>query len=295
MEGVEDIPGSALAEGITWEWETFGEYLDALERMPRAVEVGTQIPHAALRAYVMGDRALDAPTAEDLSAMTQAVTQGLRAGALGMSFGRTGRASQLPCCVIRTSRRESSVSRPTRAAPRPPINNRHIFKRLYPLGDRLDYEPSPQDSIAAIAERERRDPWEVTYDVSTQCQRARVLLLPLLNYAGNNYDHLHDMMSDPVSLQGLGDGGAHCGIVCDASMTTYLMSYWVRDRNRGSRLSLETAVHRLTGDPAAFYGLGDRGILEPGRRADLNLIPTSTTSLCAIPSASRICLPARDG
>ena len=61
MEGVEDIPGSALAEGITWEWETFGEYLDALERMPRAVDVGTQIPHAALRAYVMGDRALGRP------------------------------------------------------------------------------------------------------------------------------------------------------------------------------------------------------------------------------------------
>jgi N-acyl-D-amino-acid deacylase len=89
MEGVEDIPGSALAEGITWEWESFGEYLDALERMPRAVDVGTQIPHAALRAYVMGDRALDAPTADDLAAMSQAVTDGLRAGALGMSFGRT--------------------------------------------------------------------------------------------------------------------------------------------------------------------------------------------------------------
>ena len=79
MEGVEDIPGSALAEGITWEWESFGEYLDALERMPRAVDVGTQIPQAALRAYVMGDRALDAPTADDLTAMTQAVTDGLRA------------------------------------------------------------------------------------------------------------------------------------------------------------------------------------------------------------------------
>ena len=98
------------------------------------------------------------------------------------------------------------------------------------------------------------------------------LLLPLLNYAGNNYDHLYDMMSDPVSLQGLGDGGAHCGIICDASMTTYLLSHWVGKRTRGPRLSLETAVHRLTGDPAGFYGLGDRGALAPGRRADVNLI-----------------------
>jgi N-acyl-D-amino-acid deacylase len=150
--------------------------------------------------------------------------------------------------------------------------NRHTFKRLYPLGDRLDYEPSAKDSVAAIAERERRDPWDVTYDILLGAEGREFLLLPLLNYAGNNYDHLHDMMSDPVSLQGLGDGGAHCGIVCDASMTTYLMSYWVRDRTRGPRLALETAVHRLTGDPAAFYGLGDRGVLEPGRRADINLI-----------------------
>jgi N-acyl-D-amino-acid deacylase len=418
MEGVEDIPGSALAEGISWDWETFGEYLDALERMPRAVDVGTQIPQAALRAYVMGDRALDAPTAEDLSAMTQAVTQGLRAGALGMSFGRTaghrsatgqhvpgtfseedelaalmtamaeagtgvlqvvpagvggemggdhrhsidaevewitrlGQQFRIPLTflamvneqdphdwrrwfdAVHTANAAGANVRPqvasrafgmlmghqsrmnpfrhrpsyralmdlplekrvallrdpelkSRILGEPPDSsgapsadqlNRHIFKRLYPLGDRLDYEPSPQDSIAAIAERERRDPWEVTYDVLLNAGGREFLLLPLLNYAGNNYDHLHDMMSDPVSLQGLGDGGAHCGIVCDASMTTYLMSYWVRDRNRGSRLSLETAVHRLTGDPATFYGLGDRGILEPGRRADLNLIDIDNLAL----------------
>jgi N-acyl-D-aspartate/D-glutamate deacylase len=157
--------------------------------------------------------------------------------------------------------------------------NRHTFKRLYPLGDRLDYEPSAEDSIAAIAERERRDPWEVTYDTLLGAEGREFLLFPLLNYAGNDYHHLHDMMSDPVSLQGLGDGGAHCGIVCDASMTTYLMSYWVRDRTRGPRIPLETAVHRLTGDPAAFYGLGDRGVLAFGRRADINLIDLDNLGL----------------
>ena len=150
--------------------------------------------------------------------------------------------------------------------------NSHTFKRLYPLGDRLDYEPAAEDSIAAIAQREGRDPWEVTYDILLGAGGREFLLLPLLNYAGNNYDHLHDMMTDPVSLQGLGDGGAHCGIVCDASMTTYLVSYWVRDRTRGPRIALENAVHRLTGDPASFYGLSDRGLLTPGRRADINLI-----------------------
>lgn len=418
MEGVEDIPGSALAEGITWEWETFGEYLDALERMPRAVDVGTQIPQAALRAYVMGERALGAPTADDLAAMSRAVTEGLRAGALGMSFGRTaghrsltgepvpgtfsdedelvalmaamteagtGVLQVVPAGVggemggdqrhsidaevewisrlgarfgmpltflamvneqdphdwrrwfgaVRDANAAGANVRPQvasrafgmlmghqsrmnpfrhRPSYRPlmdlPLDervrvlrnpevkarilaetpesgdgpsadqlNRYTFKRLYPLGDRLDYEPSADGSIAAIAERERRDPWDVTYDVLLGAEGREFLLLPLLNYAGNNYDHLHDMMSDPVSLQGLGDGGAHCGIICDASMTTYLMSYWVRDRTRGPRIPLETAVHRLTGDPAAFYGLGDRGVLAPGRRADVNLIDLDTLGL----------------
>jgi N-acyl-D-amino-acid deacylase len=119
---------------------------------------------------------------------------------------------------------------------------------------------------------EGRDPWDVTYDTLLGANGREFLLLPLLNYAGNNYDHLHDMMSDPVSIQGLGDGGAHCGIVCDASMTTYLLTHWTRDRTRGPKLSLEWAVRRLTHDPARLYGLGDRGVLAPGMRADLNVI-----------------------
>jgi N-acyl-D-aspartate/D-glutamate deacylase len=161
---------------------------------------------------------------------------------------------------------------PEPSAPSADQLNMHTFKRLYPLGEALDYEPAREDSIAAIAEREGRDPWEVTYDVLLGAGGREFLLLPLLNYAGNNYDHLYDMMSDPVSLQGLGDGGAHCGIICDASMTTYLLSHWVGKRTRGPGLSLEYAVHRLTGDPAGFYGLGDRGVLAPGRRADINLL-----------------------
>ena len=411
MEGVEDIPGSALSEGITWEWESFGEYLDALERMPRAVDIGAQIPHAAVRGFVMGDRAQDTATGMDVDAMIKIVADGLRAGALGMSFGRTaGHRSasgepvpgtyseedelaalmaamaevgsgvlqvvpagvggamggdhrhsidaeiewitrlgqkypvpltflamvneqdpqdwrrwfaavheanaagaairpQVACRAFGMLMGHQSRMNPFRHRPRyralmdlpleqrverlrdPEIRaqilgeppdpsplpsadelNKHIFKRLYPLGEALDYEPAAEDSIAAIAEREGRDPWEVTYDVLLGAGGREFLLLPLLNYAGNNYDHLYDMMSDSVSLQGLGDGGAHCGIICDASMTTYLLSHWVGKRTRGPVLSLETAVHRLTGDPAAFYGLGDRGVLAPGRRADINLI-----------------------
>src|SRR5580693_4189701 len=363
MEGVEDIPGSALSEGITWEWESFGEYLDALERMPRAVDVGAQIPHAAVRGFVMGDRAQDTATGVDIDAMSRIVAEGLRAGALGMSFGRTaghrsasgepvpgtyseedelaalmaamakvgsgvlqvvpagvggamggdqrhsidaeiewitrlGRHHRIPLTFLAMVNeqdphdwrqwfaavhkanaagariRAQILAEPPDPSPQPTADqlNKHIFKRLYPLGEALDYEPAPEDSIAAIAEREGRDPWEVTYDVLLGAGGREFLLLPLLNYAGNNYDHLYHMMSDSVSLQGLGDGGAHCGIICDASMTTYLLSHWVGNRTRGPGLPLETAVHRLTGDPAGFYGLGDRGVLAPGRRADVNLI-----------------------
>jgi N-acyl-D-aspartate/D-glutamate deacylase len=148
----------------------------------------------------------------------------------------------------------------------------HLFKRLYPLGEALDYEPDREASVAAIAGREGRDPWEVLYDLMLGSDGRDFLLHPLLNYGRGSYDGLFSMMSDPMTVQGLGDGGAHCGIVCDASMTTYLLSHWARDRSRGPRLSVEHAVRRLTGDPAALYGLGDRGVLAPGRRADVNVI-----------------------
>ena len=91
MEGVEDIPGTALAEGMTWDWETFPEYLDALERLPRTVDVGTHVPHGAVRAYVMGERGArnEAPTETDIAQMSRIVEEGLRAGALGFSTSRT--------------------------------------------------------------------------------------------------------------------------------------------------------------------------------------------------------------
>jgi N-acyl-D-aspartate/D-glutamate deacylase len=98
------------------------------------------------------------------------------------------------------------------------------------------------------------------------------LLLPLLNYGGGSYDGLLEMMRDPISLNGLGDGGAHVGLVCDASMTTYMLSYWARDRSRGEGFTVAEAVRRITSEPASFYGMNDRGVIAPGMRADLNLI-----------------------
>ncbi len=419
MEGVEDIPGTALYEGIKWDWHSFPEYLDALDRAPHALDLGTQVPHAAVRAYVMGERALDDATAEDLAAMSVIVAESLDAGALGFSTGRTqghrdvhgkpvpgtfaaeeelealygtlaaaghgvfevvpagvggvestdpegamerelkwiirlGKSAPVPLtflimqstfdpdawrryfeAVRQANARGANIRaqigsrcfsalvghqsrlNPFKYAPayqaiadlplpdligrlrRPEVReailaqapeankastsldrmSRHIFKRLFPLGDTLDYEPTADKSVAAIAQREGRDPWEVAFDLMLGADGRDFLLFPLLNYGKGSYDGLYDMMSDPQTVQGLGDGGAHSSIVCDASMTTYLLTYWTRDRTRGPRLALEYAVRRLTGDGAQFYGLTDRGVIRAGMRADLNLIDYDNLAL----------------
>jgi N-acyl-D-amino-acid deacylase len=154
-----------------------------------------------------------------------------------------------------------------------------VFDQLFPLGPELNYEPLPADSVAAIAARQGRDPWEVLYDLMLDDAGRSYLMNPMLNYGRGCYDGLYEMLSDRLTVQGLGDGGAHCGVVCDASMTTYLLTHWVRDRTRGPRLPLEAAVRRLSSDTAGLYGLGDRGVIAPGRRADLNLLDLDTLRL----------------
>jgi N-acyl-D-aspartate/D-glutamate deacylase len=149
---------------------------------------------------------------------------------------------------------------------------RRTLDDVFALGDDLEYEPRPENSIRSIARRQGVDPWEVAYDALLADDGREFLLWPLLNYANHCYDGLLDMMEDPISVQGLGDAGAHVSLVCDASVNTYMLSHWARDRSRGRRLSLEAAVRRLTSDPAALYGLGDRGVLAPGMRADLNVV-----------------------
>jgi len=411
MEGVEDIPGSALAEGIAWDWESFPEYLDALDRTPRAIDIGTHVPHAAVRAYVMGRRAHEDADAGELEAMRAIVVEAMHAGALGVSTGRTRghrdlRGRPVPgtfapevevatllgamaeaghavfelvpsgiggieggdplgsmdtelewmielslrtpnpiTFLVMESNTHPDLWRPWFDAVRDanargahlrpqvasrcfgvlmghqsrmnpfrytetypklaplPIDERMVklrdpevrativaeakaatgapymdrltpdqFDHLFPLGDPLDYEPTADRSVAATAARTRRDPWEVTYDALLEADGREFLLHPYLNYGRGSYDGLYEMLRDPMTVQGLGDGGAHCAIVCDASMTTFLLTHWVRDRTRGPRLQLETAVRRLTADPAALYGLDDRGTLTPGRRADVNLV-----------------------
>ncbi len=147
-----------------------------------------------------------------------------------------------------------------------------MMRRLFRLGDPPDYEPPPEQSVAAIARREGRDAEAVLYDLMLGADGRELLLFLLLNYDGGNLDPVYEMLRHPHTVLGLGDGGAHCGIVCDATMTTFMLTHWVRDRRRGPRLPLEFAVRRLTADNAALLGLRDRGRLRPGLKADINII-----------------------
>jgi len=400
MEGVEDIPGTALSEGMTWEWESFPEYLDALEKMPRSVDIGTQVPHGAIRAYVMGERGAknEKATPEEIDQMAALVREGLEAGALGFSTSRTilhrakdgelvpgttaeddevlglgrmlgevghgvfevasdlapegkeldwmsrlgketGRPVAFACLqnpidpnqwerlleAVDKDKAEGGHLTPE-VAQRPaglllglestihPLMFRPSFQTIqglpvaerkermadpklretiladqprfdllpgpaaviaggwsmmYPLGDPPDYEPGPEKSIKAIADREGRTPDEVVYDLLAA---GEFIYLPLLGYANGDLDAIRTMMLHPSAVFGLSDGGAHCGLICDASMPTFLLTHWVRDRDRGERIALEDVVERQTRRTARLYGMEDRGVLTPGMKADVNVI-----------------------
>ncbi len=146
------------------------------------------------------------------------------------------------------------------------------FHKLFPLGDPPEYEPTADQSVEAIAGREGRNPKAVAYDLLMQRDGDELLYFPLFNYSDGNLDSTLEMLRHPTAAIGLSDGGAHCGVICDASTPTYLLTHWVRDRVRGERIPLEWAVRKQTRETAALYGLHDRGTLEPGKKADLNVI-----------------------
>jgi N-acyl-D-amino-acid deacylase len=405
MEGVEDIPGTALAEGITWQWETFPEYLDSLDGRRWTMDVGTQIAHGAVRAYVMGERGArnEPATTDDIAAMAAIVRDAIQAGALGFSTSRTiahraidgepvpgtfaaedelfgigavlgelgagvfelaptGSAGEdvvAPVKEVDWMRRlAAEIGRPVtfgllqvdaapdlwrelldvsaaaladgtplvpqvpgrptgvlggfdttycfldavpayvalagrtalekvaylrtaegRAAvldwdPDPETAARltHAAERSYVLGDPPDYEPGPEATIAAIAARQGCSVLEVALDAMLADDGHGLVYVPILNYSDGNSDANREMLLHPAAVLGLADGGAHVGTICDASMPTWMLTHWVRDRTRGERLPLEFVVRRQTQDTARLYGLGDRGVLLPGAVADVNLI-----------------------
>lgn len=405
MEGVEDIPGTALSEGIDWSWETFPEYLDAVDATPRVLDVAAQVPHAALRAFVMGDRAHEEPTAGEIGEMARLAEEGLRAGAVGFSTSRTilhrskhglvpgthavpdellaicdaisrvghrvvemvgddgpneaadgwlgevarrtgatvtyalaqnpGRphgyrealdqALQLRAeglqVVPQVSNRPTGmlfgfrsslhpfVTHPTYRAllDRPfaermtalrdpqtrqklieegPSTDKRIalslmtrWDQMFPLGDPPDYEPPYEASARAEADRRGCRPEEVMLEWMMDRDGEALIFVPLASYAEHNHDAIRELMTHPTTVLGLSDGGAHCGLICDASMPTYLLTHWARDRRRGERISLEDAVHLQTQRTASVYGFADRGSIEVGKRADFNLIDFSALRL----------------
>lgn len=400
MEGVEDIPGSALAEGIKWEWESFPEYLDALEAMPRAIDVATQVPHGAVRAYVMGERASSdyEPTPEEIKAMADLVREGVEAGALGFSASKTllhkdvngvhspgtfsgydemlglGMGMQglnnavfelvsdhlgeegewewirafqaetgLPVTLIATTApaytsgkllkyaqeameqglaiRPQVAGRPTGVLhglqssfhafighptwhaelkdldhdalvekmqepeikrkllseisliKKPPmLDLKSLLGQVFPLGERPNYEPEYKDSVAGIAEQENRDPMEVMYDLLVASDGKELFYQPLAGYPGYSLDGQKRLMEHPQVMMGLSDGGAHCGVIADAGMPTFILTHWGRDRTRGDKMEVEAIVQSLTSDTANAYGMFDRGLLQVGKIADINII-----------------------
>ena len=402
MEGVEDIPGLVLTEGLTWDWESFPDFLDAIDRRPHDVDIATQLPHSALRVYVMGERAIrrEAATADDNRKMAELATQAIEAGAFGFTTSRnlnhktrageavpsmgadevelreialgvkaagrgvlefsadfafTGEdvaaeialyrrlveASGLPMSLAiafmnerpdlgrkmmaelndayaaglpirlqvvgrpvgvlqgfnlslhpfercpsflpladlpwddRIARlRDPGVKAAIAAEAADPANQTLIsdqYSNLFLLGDPPNYEPAPEDSVAAIAARTGETPQSVLYDLVMTNNGHGLIFLPLTNFSDGHLDDFATVLKQDNILVGLGDAGAHVGIVCDASYSTFLLTHWGRDR-QGERLPLPDLVKALTSDSAEAVGLRDRGVIAPGYKADLNVI-----------------------
>jgi N-acyl-D-aspartate/D-glutamate deacylase len=146
------------------------------------------------------------------------------------------------------------------------------FRTTFALGSPPDYEPGPERSLIGIAAATGRTPLAVAYEAMLEDDGRGLLYVPILNYSNGDLEPAREMLLHPRAAAGLGDGGAHCGVICDASQPTFMLTHWTRDRSRGERLPLEWMVKKQTHDTARLYGLGDRGTIEVGAIADLNLI-----------------------
>jgi N-acyl-D-aspartate/D-glutamate deacylase len=424
MDGVEEIPGPVLAEGLKWDWESFPDFLDVLDRRQYSMDIGVQLTHAPLRVYVMGDRALahEAATAEDIEAMSGHVRAAMKAGAFGFSaarvlghlarsgahvpgtfaadeeltalaraMGEEGKgvfqivplgADGLGCTPDEYFAEHDRFKRIAAAAGRPltylmlqvhtaasdtwrrlvqaseaaheeglflypqiatrgfgvllaldgahPFETRPTYRRLaqlplaqrlvemrkpevtsailgeaddltvkeklasmsdanlarlYRLQEPIDYEPDVSQNFGALAAAAGKNLREFAYDYFVSGPNGGVAVWFALNYAGGDLSHVPEMLASPVTVAGLGDGGAHSRYICDASLPTFSLSFWARDRKRGPTLPVELMVKRQTSDAARLYALADRGTIAPGLRADLNVIDFDRLKL-KVPSIS---------
>jgi len=146
------------------------------------------------------------------------------------------------------------------------------FHKMYPMGDDDNYEPKPEDSIAAIAERKGVTPQEAAYDAMMESGGKALLYFPLFGYSTNDLSAIEETLKHPQTGLSLADGGAHVGAICDGGTPTFMLTHWTRDRTRGPKFPIEQIVRIQTKDTAEQYGLFDRGVLKPGMRADINVI-----------------------
>jgi N-acyl-D-aspartate/D-glutamate deacylase len=418
MEGVEDIPFPVLAEGLPWTWESYPDYLDGLAKRRFDVDIGSQLPHAALRVFVMGERGVnrEPATEADIHAMAAIAKRAMEAGALGFGTSRTlnhrssdgspiatltagedeltgialgmaaanngaGRgvlqvvsdfndpeaefdmlqrivaASGRPLSYSllqsprdpeqwrymlerMTAAKAAGLQMRAQVATRPvgvlfgleltanpfstyptyreiakspfaervarlrdpdfrarlladePDSGRapglspaRAWERIFPMGtDSPDYEPTTETSIAAIAAARGADPRAVALDHMLDGGEGHgrgMLYLPLLNYAQNSLDPAYQMLQHDCVVPGLSDGGAHVGMICDGSFPTTNIVHWTRDRTRGPKLPLEMMVKAQCRDTAETVGLFDRGLVQAGYRADLNVIDYANLKLMA--------------
>ena len=401
MEGVEDIPGTALHEGIDWEWESFPEYLDALEKKPLAIDVGTQIPHGAVRAYVMGERGINHEEAskDEITKMKEIVREAVEAGAYGFSTSRTEKHNDVngkltPSItahktelveiakslgeidkgvlqgisdfydfesefdIFKTMSKESgrpisitveqqdarpdwwiqlldgiedaqsegiqmfgqvppratgilmgltATLNPFRFHPsymeiaEMPLDERvkimsdssfrdrllgeegvsinplvdeivQSYEKMFKLGEPANYEPDPKDSFQSLSETSNRTAQEIAYDAMLEKEGRALIYHPLFNYQPGDLSLVEKMLKHPYTISGLGDAGAHCGAISDASFPTTLVQHWSRDRDRGEKLPLKTVIKMQTSETASLLGINDRGVLEEGYKADINII-----------------------
>ncbi len=155
----------------------------------------------------------------------------------------------------------------------------HSVDSIYAIGDPPDYEPTPDQTVGAIAKARGQDPLATMYDLMLESSGTAMLMLPFFNYVDGNHDAIHEMMSHRAAISGLSDGGAHCGLICDASYPTFMLTHWARDRKRGPRFPIEYVVRKQTLDTATLFGLSDRGVLKVGKKADVNVIDLDALTL----------------
>ena len=405
MEGVEDIPEPVLAAGLPWTWESFGDYMTWLESRRYDLDFAAQLPHAAARVYVMGERGArrEPATAEDNAAMARITRDAIKAGALGFTTSRTinhrtsdgdftptlkagedelmtiaaamadaaGADAQagvlqfvldretidadLPM-LLRVGRKtgcpinltvvqddkdperwrqtmddvaahaSAGLKIHAQIAARPiglllglelsrspflghpsyreimdlplaervqrmrdpelrqrilneepirtgdPLIRKPNYNRVFRLGDPPDYEQPWENALGPVARAQGRDPADMAYDALLENDGRGMLYVPFVNYHAGSLDAVREMLMHPNAVPGLSDGGAHCGIICDASFPTYLLTHWTRDRTRGEKLPVPFVVAAQTRRTAASVGLNDRGLLAPGYKADVNVI-----------------------